>query len=77
LDRAQLKVGLNRPTLVDNPMWAARLRESAASVTPIEMSITTYLLESEQVQRTWEVCDLRGQHLAMDRSKIKTKEGIL
>ena len=37
LDRVLVVVALDRPTLVDDQMWAARIREAVASVVPVRV----------------------------------------
>ena len=39
LDHVALHVVLGRATLVENPMWAGRIRDAVASITPIHVDI--------------------------------------
>lgn len=63
LDRITLKIGLNRESLIGNPMWQARIREAIASVTPLSINIDTYFLSPEAPQPEGFVDDQRGYHL--------------
>jgi hypothetical protein len=63
LDRLELKVGLNRDTLISNPMWQARIREAVASVTPLSVNIDCYLLLADDPAPKGLVDDRRGHHL--------------
>ncbi len=63
LDRVTLNLGLNRETLVSNPMWQGRIRESLASVTPLAIKVETYLLTPDDEQPDGLVLDQRGHHL--------------
>lgn len=63
LDRVTLKMGLNRESLIDNPMWSARIREAIAAVTPLAITVETYFLSPEDPQPEGLVVDLREHHL--------------
>lgn len=63
LDRITLKIGLNRDSLIGNPMWEARIREAVASTTPLSINIESYHLTSEDPQPEGLVDDQRGHHL--------------
>jgi hypothetical protein len=63
LDRITLKMGLNRESLIDNPMWKARIREAIAAVTPLAITVETYHLSAEDPQPEGFVIDLRDHHL--------------
>ncbi|MCB1704068.1 MAG: hypothetical protein KDI17_04350 [Halioglobus sp.] len=63
LDRITLKMGLNRDSLIDNPMWKARIREAVASVTPLAVTIETFFLAEDGPQLQGLVVDLREHHL--------------
>lgn len=62
LDRMVLRVGLNRESLVENPMWKARIREALSSVTPVRVDIDCYLLREDDPRPLSRVEDLRGHH---------------
>jgi hypothetical protein len=66
LDRATLMVGLNRESLVQNPMWKSRIREAVTSVTAVRMDIECYLLGEDDPQPPARVEDLRLHH-SVDR----------
>jgi hypothetical protein len=63
LDRITLKMGLNRESLVDNPMWKARIGEAIAAVTPLAIAVETYHLAAEDPQPQGFVVDSRDYHL--------------
>lgn len=63
LDRITLKMGLNRESLIENPMWSARIREAIAAVTPLAVTVETYYLSAEDPQPQGLVSDLRHHHL--------------
>ena len=65
LDQARLEVGLDRPSLLDNPMWAARLADAVRSVTPVAIPVEAR--PGDDVVRGHEVVDRRPQHLGSDR----------
>lgn len=67
LDRATLKVGLNRESLVKNPMWKSRIREAVTSVTPVRIDIECYLLGEDDTPPPARVDDLRGHHCVESR----------
>lgn len=66
LDRLTLKLALNRESLIDNPMWQARIREAIASVTPLKINVSTYYLSAEDPQPEGLVDDPRQHHLGGD-----------
>lgn len=66
LDRVTLKVGLNRESLVENPMWKARIREAVAAVTPVRVEVECYLLTEDDEFPPARVEDLRGHHRSRD-----------
>jgi hypothetical protein len=63
LDRITLKMGLNRESLIGNPMWNARIREAVAGVTPLAVTVETYHLSEDDEQPQGLVVDLREHHL--------------
>ncbi|MBO3746582.1 hypothetical protein J5X84_10940 [Streptosporangiaceae bacterium NEAU-GS5] len=69
LDTAVLNVGFARASLIKNPMWQARIRESMRAVTPVSIAVEV----AEEVIETplpGVVDDQRGHHLGRDRSAI-------
>jgi phenylacetate-CoA ligase len=67
LDSAVLTVAFSRPSLVKNPMWQARIRESLRAVSPVSIAVEV----SEEVMEiplAGVVDDQRGHHLGRDRS---------
>lgn len=73
LDRAALHVALGRDSLVDNPMWEARLREAVRAVTPISVDVTTGPAFDREPGAV--VCDERPQHLGRDRRAVARRSG--
>ena len=63
LDKVTPRIGLNRETLVENPMWQGRLRETIASVSAVEVHVDTYLLTEDEPQPDSCIDDQRGHHL--------------
>ncbi|CAA0080967.1 Uncharacterised protein [Halioglobus japonicus] len=63
LDRITLKMGLNRESLIGNPMWNARIREAVAAVTPLAVTVETYHLPEDEPQPQGLVVDMRDHHL--------------
>lgn len=74
LDRVTLKMGLNRDSLVSNPMWQARIREAIVSVTPLTVNVDCFLLTADDPQLDSLVDDQRGHHLG-DGSGLKASGG--
>ena len=68
LDKLTIRLAYERPSLVENPMWAARACEAIAAVTPVEFALETELA-GEGVAREV-VVDRRGHHLGLDRSRL-------
>jgi hypothetical protein len=69
LDKVQLRVAFNRPSLTENKMWAGRLRASLAGLTPIEIEVDT---AADPATLTERVVDHRGHHLGLDRLAVKS-----
>ena len=67
LDALRLKVAFAREGRVENPMWARRLREAVASVTPIAFELETEGAAEEAPAE--ELVDERGHHLGLDRAE--------
>ena len=66
LDRALVVVALDRPTLVDDKMWAGRISEAVASVVPVR--VETRAVGVDDVPTSQPVLDHRGHHVGTDRS---------
>ena len=73
LDKLTITLAFERPSLVENPMWAARAREAIASVTPIDFELATELA-AEAVARE-SIADERGHHLGVDRGEVAARLG--
>ena len=64
-------VALDRPTLVDDQMWAGRIREAVASVVPVR--VETRAVGVDDVPRGRNRCvDHRGHHVGIDRERAAT-----
>lgn len=74
LDRVVVTVGLDRPTLVDDRMWAGRIREAVASVVPVRVETAALAVE----EQAWDerVRDERGHHLGVDRATATLPVGV-
>jgi len=70
LDSVVLTVGLDRETLVSNPMWIGRIQQAAAAATPIKIEVKTELAKPDDGQPKEAVVDLRGHHLGVDRAQV-------
>jgi phenylacetate-CoA ligase len=70
LDSIVLTVGLDRETLVSNPMWKGRIQQSVAAATPVKVEVKTELATADDGQPKEAVVDLRGHHLGVDRAKV-------
>lgn len=69
LDFASLTVFLNRETLLENPMWASRLKDAIHGVTPVSIDIKTALADVDNLpEKKYAVADHRGHHLGIARS---------
>ncbi|MBY0399669.1 hypothetical protein K2X89_05195 [Myxococcota bacterium] len=66
LDKLTIRLAFERPSLVENPMWAARAREAVAAITPIDFAIATRLAEEGTPRET--IVDRRGHHFSVDRA---------
>jgi phenylacetate-CoA ligase len=69
LDRVTMHVVLGRETLVNNPMWAGRIRETLRSLTPIDIETQVHGVEDDVASDRF--VDRRGHHLGEVRSEIK------
>jgi phenylacetate-CoA ligase len=67
LDKLTIGLAFERPSLVENPMWAARAREAVAGITPVEFAIETELAGEATIGET--IVDRRGHHLGVDRAR--------
>jgi phenylacetate-CoA ligase len=70
LDSIVLTVGLDRETLVSNPMWIGRIQQAVAAATPVKVEVKTELAAPDDGQPKEAVIDLRGHHLGVDRTKV-------
>jgi phenylacetate-CoA ligase len=66
LDHVELHVVLGRTTLVDNPMWAGRIRDAVAGVTPVHVDV--HFHDEAGYPHRDQVVDFRGHHLGARRS---------
>ncbi|MER5319802.1 hypothetical protein [Streptosporangium roseum] len=69
LDAVTLTVTFNRESLVGNPMWKSRIRQSLRALTPITIDVEISPQASETAPRGV-VNDARGHHLGRDRTAI-------
>ncbi|HEX4506370.1 MAG TPA: hypothetical protein VH722_11620 [Alphaproteobacteria bacterium] len=70
LDSIVLTVGLDRETLVSNPMWTSRIQQAVAATTPVKVEVKTELAKPDDGQPKEAVIDLRGHHVGIDRTKV-------
>jgi phenylacetate-CoA ligase len=70
LDSIVLTVGLDRETLVSNPMWTGRIQQAVAATTPVKVEVKTELATPDDGQPKEAVIDLRGHHLGVDRAMV-------
>ena len=70
LDRVEVVVALDRPTLVDDKMWAGRISEAVASVVPVR--VETRAVGVDDVPSSQPVLDHRGHHVGTDRGRAAT-----
>jgi len=68
LDKVQLRVAFNRPSLTQNRMWAGRLNASISALTPIDVEVEVVDDPAAIGDR---VVDHRGHHLGIDRTAVK------
>lgn len=68
LDAAELSAGLARESLVGNPMWQGRIKGVVDAITPVDVTVTTELADSEAAPPR--VVDSRGHHLGTDRAQV-------
>ena len=66
LDKLTLTLAFERPSLVENPMWAGRAREAVAAITPIAFELETEVASEGMPAET--IVDERGHHLGVDRA---------
>lgn len=67
LDDLTLTVGLDRETLVANPMWLGRIQQAIAAVTPVKVAVRTCLADPDPSDTSEMIDDRRGHHLGVDR----------
>ena len=70
LDRVVLTIAFDRPALVDDPMWAGRVREAVASVSPVRVETVGVELDAFDAS-AGRVLDHRGHHLGVDRARVR------
>ncbi|MEZ4330298.1 MAG: hypothetical protein R3F35_00985 [Myxococcota bacterium] len=66
LDKLTITLAFTRPSLVENPMWAARAREAIAATTPVAFALESVLAEEGTPRE--QIDDRRGHHLAATRA---------
>ncbi|NUR84995.1 MAG: hypothetical protein HOY71_13005, partial [Nonomuraea sp.] len=69
LDAAVLTVAFARQSLVKNPMWQSRIRQSIQALTPISIDVQV-AQEVRETPSPGVLNDLRGHHLGRDRALI-------
>jgi len=68
LDRVAVVVALDRPALVDDAMWAGRIREAVESVVPVRVETRAVGVDDDTpAQEPSTVLDHRGHHVGLDR----------
>jgi len=70
LDSVTLTVGLDRETLVANPMWKSRIQQAVTAATPIHVDVKTELRTPDDGLLPEAVIDLRGHHLGVSRKGL-------
>jgi len=73
LDELRLRVAFERASLLENPMWAKRIREAIAAITPIDFELETEA--AAEGGATEGFVDDRGHHLGLDRAAVARTEG--
>jgi phenylacetate-CoA ligase len=68
LDSVVLTVGLDRETLVSNPMWTGRIQQAVAATTPVKVEVKTELATADDGKPKEAIDDLRGHHLGVVRA---------
>jgi hypothetical protein len=68
LDRVAVVVALDRPTLVDDKMWAGRISEAVGSVVPVR--VETRAVGVDDVSVSQPVIDHRAHHVGTDRDAV-------
>jgi hypothetical protein len=69
LDAAALHVTFDRETLVKSPMWRSRIAQALAALTPVSVEVVVDP-DVSAARRPGSVVDLRGHHLARDRTAV-------
>ncbi|GAA2091352.1 hypothetical protein [Actinomadura alba] len=69
LDAAALHVTFDRETLVASPMWRSRIAQALAALTPVTVEVVVDPEVSAE-RRPGSINDLRGHHLARDRTAV-------
>lgn len=70
LDSIVLTVGLDRETLVSNPMWIGRIQQAVAAASPVKVEVKTEFATADDGQPKEAIVDLRGHHLGIDRASV-------
>ena len=71
LDRVVVVVALDRPALVDDTMWAGRIREAVESVVPVRVETRTVGVDDDApAAGSGTVLDHRGHHVGIDRETV-------
>jgi len=73
LDLLRLQVAFGRAGLVENPMWARRVREAVAAITPVAFELETEAAVEGAAEQ--ELVDERGHHLGLDRAEAARRAG--
>ena len=73
LDELRLRLTFERATLVESPIWARRIREAVAAITPIAFELETELASEDGAAE--EIVDERGHHLGLDRAEVARTTG--
>ncbi|HEY8547407.1 MAG TPA: hypothetical protein VIL36_20235 [Acidimicrobiales bacterium] len=68
LDKVQLRVAFNRPSLTQNKMWAGRIRAALDALTPVDIEVEVVDDPATVGDR---LVDHRGHHLGLDRTAVK------
>lgn len=71
LDKLTIRLSYERPSLVENPMWAGRVREAIAALTPVEFGLEAELAGEAVVREA--IVDHRGHHLGVDRAEVAAR----
>jgi phenylacetate-CoA ligase len=73
LDKLTVSLAFERPSLVENPMWAKRAREAIASIAPVAFELETEVADEGALAES--IDDQRGHHLGIDRAAVGRTQG--